>query len=229
MFAQESLNRFESLGDNCELGLVLRALGNENGGFFRWTLCPLESLVKLISDDFANVYRFENLVPHSPIMVRDEAYGLAFHSHMKSTDQDGVLSYLETDEGRRATYQAELPKVEHLIGKFRNRLLSRGTIFVVKKNYVPSAEGVITELVELLAERSGHRDFQVLWVRSNNDKAGLVEQKTANLLLGYLSRFAPYIGAHQFESEEWRSLLAGALSASGAAPASPPTRGDASS
>ena len=60
----DKLQRFESLGDNCELLSFLRESGYDEGSLFRWTLIKnYHALLKLIESDFAGLYVYENLTP----------------------------------------------------------------------------------------------------------------------------------------------------------------------
>lgn len=52
-----NLQRFESLGDNCEFAFFLRESGYDEGSLFRWTLIKnYHALLKLIESDFADLY-----------------------------------------------------------------------------------------------------------------------------------------------------------------------------
>ena len=57
-----SLSRIESLGDNCELGFVLRRLGSEEGMLFRWASMQPESLLATLRADFERFYEFDDLI-----------------------------------------------------------------------------------------------------------------------------------------------------------------------
>jgi hypothetical protein len=79
-FAKSDLLRLEGLGDNCELGFVLRRMGFEGGMLFRWASIRPESLLATLRGDFAGMYDFDNLVPQNPKMVRDLHYGTSWHT-----------------------------------------------------------------------------------------------------------------------------------------------------
>jgi len=49
------LQRFESLGENCEFGFLLRHHQVASGGFFRWAFTPLHSLIRILAADFEGV------------------------------------------------------------------------------------------------------------------------------------------------------------------------------
>jgi hypothetical protein len=78
--AKSDLLRLEGLGDNCELGFVLRRLGFEDGMLFRWASIRPESLLATLRGDCADLYEFGNLVPQNAKMVRDLHYGTSWHT-----------------------------------------------------------------------------------------------------------------------------------------------------
>jgi hypothetical protein len=51
----ELLLQFESLGDNCELGLVQRRAGVEPLGLFRFAGAPLRHLIRALETRFAGM------------------------------------------------------------------------------------------------------------------------------------------------------------------------------
>jgi hypothetical protein len=69
MLASAQALRIESLGDNCELGFVLRHLGVEAGSLFRWAAMKPEQLLMKLRADFDGMYEFANLSPLRPAMV----------------------------------------------------------------------------------------------------------------------------------------------------------------
>jgi hypothetical protein len=69
-------SRVEPLGDNCELGFVMRKHGYEGGSFFRWVAVQREGVKSLIESDFQFAFQFENLKAHPGNMVMDTPLGL---------------------------------------------------------------------------------------------------------------------------------------------------------
>ena len=55
MSDRELVVHFESLGDNCELGLVQRRAGVEPLGLLRFAGVPLRNLVRGLNARFANI------------------------------------------------------------------------------------------------------------------------------------------------------------------------------
>jgi hypothetical protein len=195
------LQRFESLGDNCEFGFVQRANGYEDGGLFRWSISPLEKLILCLDANFKDFYLFDNLQPSAPDMVCDSATGLMFHTQMHSIDGQFVLDH----GARREIFAREKSKMDHLLYKFRRRMQEPGTICVYKRN-----SGVADSDAERLQQSLNRLGpSTLLVVRSTDDHArwGTVEQSNSGFLLGLVDGFAPYFAADQVSIRIWNLLL----------------------
>ena len=208
----DDLLRFESLGDNCEFGFVLRRLSCEAGSLFRWASMKPDQLLAKLRAGFAGMYRFENLSPLRTGMVLDSAYGIGWHSDMKSDVTGGRLVFRDDEPTRRALHRREIRKIQYLQAKFTARAAMGGVIFVVKSN--PGiAPATIEELYDALAALAGHDDFALLEVQATDDPAriGGVEWRRPGLMRGYVTRFAPYHRADDIDAAAWFSVVQGAL------------------
>lgn len=195
--------RFENIGDNCELGFVKRFHGDENGGLLRWAVSTPEALLKGLPHKFNGLYAFENLSPVWDNMVSDSCYGFSFHTEMLSKD----LQWVESEEGRREIYKTEKEKIDYLIEKFFHRLADPSVICVYKRN-----ENVPHEVADALAQAiAEHGPARLLVVRHTEDPVliGHVRHEQS-YLAGYLDRFAPY-GQSDDVSPVWDSILSEAL------------------
>lgn len=115
--------KFESLGDNCEFGFIQRTQGYEDGGLFRWArIKKIDDIVNIIANDFVDVYLFENLTPMNLDMIRDDKYGILFHSEVLSKRQDGIWVTEMSDEEQKRIYQREYTKRLRLVEKTRHLL-----------------------------------------------------------------------------------------------------------
>jgi hypothetical protein len=200
------LQRFESLGDNCEFGFVQRANGYEDGGLLRWSISPLDKLVQCLETNFTDLFLFENLQPSAPDMVRDTATGMLFHTKMRSIDGQFVFD----EAARREIYTEEKKKMDHLLEKFRRRMRQPGMICVYKRNSgVGDAEA--KRLQQSLTKLG---QGILLQVRSTDNQAkwGTVEHSPLGFLVGFIDRFAPYSNADQISIDLWNELLPRALS-----------------
>jgi hypothetical protein len=195
------LQRFESLGDNCEFGFVQRANGYEDGALLRWSISPLDKLILCLDNNFKDFYVFDNLEPSAPDMVRDTGTGLMFHTQMHSIDGRFVLG----DAVRQDIYAKEKSKMDHLLDKFRRRIQQPGTICVYKRNSGTTDD----EAQRLQRSLNGLGQSTLLLVKSTDDKArwGTVERSPLGFVVGLLDEFAPYFAADQVSIRVWNALL----------------------
>jgi hypothetical protein len=199
------LQRFESLGDNCEFGFVQRANGYEAGGLLRWSISPLDKLIHCLDTNFQDFYFFENLEPSAPDMVCDIATGLIFHTAMRSVEGRFLLG----EERRREIYTEERKKMYYMLDKLIHRLRQPGTIFVYKRNNGVSED----EALRLHTSLNGFAEHTLLLVRSTEEleKRGTVEWSSYGFLVGYIDRFAPYSNADQISIKVWNDILTKAI------------------
>ncbi|MBM6582747.1 hypothetical protein ILT44_21305 [Microvirga sp. BT689] len=204
------IGRLESLGDNCELGFVLRRLGYEKGGFFRWVSSTPQKVAQLIKSDFHNTYRFENLRPRNQKMVEDTSSGISYHSDMHSRLENGSWQFIADEQSRRAIHGKEIEKLSFLLERFRERLKAKNTLFIVKRN-----NGIPRDAIEDLvsALRTHNRSCQLLEIKLSTEVTppGRVTRVSDNLQVGYISRFAPYDKSDQMEFDQWISVIRGGL------------------
>nr|WP_246500467.1 hypothetical protein [Azospirillum rugosum] len=203
--------RFESLGDNCEFGFVLRRHACEAGSLFRWAAMKPDQLLSLLRANFTDFYRFENLAPLRTNMVLDAPYGIGWHTDLKSEVASGRLHYRDDEATRRKLHRKEVRKLQYLLSKFAARLRLGGVIYVLKSNggIAPdTVDGILDELTAL----AGHTDFALLEVQASDDPAriGTVERRGPQRLRGYVSRFAAYQKADDVDAEAWTRIMDGA-------------------
>lgn len=205
------LSQFESIGDNCEFGLLQQSHGIHDGGLFKWAqVWNVESLIDVIENNFRDAFVFENAVPAWDDMIVDAKYRVLYHSKLRSEVVDGIRSWTERSLAqRRLLYAVEYEKRLHLVTKFREIAAEGSKIFVFKANY-----GVTGAQADRLADALGKLGPTRLLVveQANGSKnAGDVEVISPNLLKGYIERFAPYENAHDFVSWSWERLCKKAL------------------
>lgn len=205
MIEHNRLNFIEGLGNNCELGFVLRKMGHERGFYFRSVAARTASVSQIIEQDFDGAYQFDNLLPHPGDMVMDTAFGAAYHGRMPSRDVSGELSFSDDDAARRATHAQDCGKIKHLVSRFRQNLSCSGMVYVVKD---PSAKpSQIDNLFKLISERRTNPNFTFLEMHELPVRAGEVDIVSPNRAVGYLSFIAPFNKTDQGDQESWVSVL----------------------
>lgn len=204
----ESLDLFESLGDNCEFGFVLRKLGNDTSSLLRWVfLDSVADTARGVRTGFRDAFVFENLKPAgTPQMVRDVTQGIAFHTRMHSVERDGRWEFVAPEDERRKIHEQEGRKFDYLRQKFEREITGDRRIYVVKRNE-GLGEGDADLLLDAVRSRGGCRLLHVTLADSSHP-AGTVERVSDRLAHGWIDRFAPYDHADDVSLAHWQSLLA---------------------
>ena len=202
------IERFESLGDNCEFGFVQRALGTESGSLFRWAFIPdYADLVATIESDFVGFYRLENLVPTWSNMVKDKACGLRFHTEIFSSRSDESAPWIfnGTQDEQQAIYDHEIRKMVYLVEKFKDGIAAGNRIYVVKKN----DNAPMQHLTALQPALDRYGKSTILMVREEypHMPSGTVCQIGERLAIGYIDRFADYGQADDISLDAWKMIL----------------------
>jgi hypothetical protein len=98
--------RCESIGRNCEFGLVQRALGQEPLGLLRWAASPLRAVTLAMETRFVGLGRDMTFIldTEGEWLSTDIATGLTFHTHfgMDQTEEE-----VRCQESRRLPRLAE--------------------------------------------------------------------------------------------------------------------------
>ncbi len=189
---------FESLGENCEFGLVQRRAGIEPLGLLRFASTPLHALVHALRARFAGMGRAETIrvevsATGREYMVADARYGFLYHAWV-------MVGEMTPEE----IHARECRRLPFLVRKLVEDLTEGAKIFVVH-GMAPLAEGQARELAAAVrAYGPGH----VLWVERADaaHPPASVEQVEPGLLRGHVDRFAPGENAHDLSFDCWVDL-----------------------
>jgi hypothetical protein len=177
---REIMMRFESLGENCEFGIVQRAHKAEPLGLFRWASANLQAVTAALAA------RFEGLGDPKCVRIRlvngeymaDETrYRLTYHTFAK----EGELT-------AEALHEREFKRLRYLAGKLAEDLEEAEKIFVCKRDRALT-EAEIAPLYRALREYGPNT---LLWVvpSSPHHAAGNAEWLGDGLMRGYIDHFA---------------------------------------
>ena len=210
MPADEFMQNFESLGDNCEFGLVQRRCGAEPLGLLRFANISLDHLKLALANEFAGLGEVANLEfwlepgRKREYAIRDTAVHLTFHTFQ----YEG-----EVDEATLLPQHAA--RLKFLRRELLDDLADGEKLCVFKQN-APVTEPAIRELHAALAR---HGRNTLLWVAQADPShpPGTVERLDDGLLKGYVDRFAPYHNAHDLSFEVWLEICAAAHALAGGA------------
>jgi hypothetical protein len=198
MPAGDLVMQFESLGDNCEFGLVQRRCGKEPLGLLRFSSVELPFLLRGMRSRFAGMGDLDTLelwdgADGKEYVARDTGYGITYHTFLY---KDQVAA-----EGLLARQSARL---KFLARKLIDDVAAAEKIFVFKRNKTVSE----AEILPLYAAMRARGDCTLLWVVPADDEhpAGRVERVLPGLLHGWIERFAPYENAHDLLLPAWLEL-----------------------
>ena len=195
---RELMLRFESIGENCEFGLVQRRCGAEPLGLFRFASAPLPKLLAGLEEGFEGLSDPDNLeVQLSPngreYMVYDRKYQLLYHAWV-----------LAEEMSAEAVHQREVRRLPLLIRKLIEDLRQAEKIFIFH-----GMEPLSTQQAQaLLARLRGFGPNILLWLELADaaHPAGTVEWVGEGLLKGYMDRFAPGENAHDLSLDCWLAV-----------------------
>ena len=193
---------FESLGDNCEFGLVQRHMGAEPLGLLRFNFTRLDVLHTLLATDFVGIDDPAELTlereANGEVMQCLPRFGLRSHT--------GIFGR----EGEEAAIAGEQLRALGLLRrKLREDLASGDKIFVRKGEI---RHGRLTEdlplMVSLFQAIRRHGPGWLLWVTEPDEALapGCVQLLHPGLLRGALSRFAHYERAQDAAYLEWEDV-----------------------
>jgi hypothetical protein len=199
------LKHFESLGDNCEFGFVLQHHGIHDGGMFRWTMIrDFRHLTKALDNRLEGIYDIDDLVPCSPDMVRDERFGVEFHTKMPIIRTVDGFDFGTAKSERLSAHYFEREKYFYLTEKFFN-VARRGSKIYVLKSINPISQSVVEDVLRSLRRRG---DVSLLWVceQDANHQDGIVEKLGNNLYRGFITRFSTTIKMSDIDILGWAAL-----------------------
>ncbi len=189
--------RFESIGDNCEFGLVQRQCDTEPLGLLRFTGSMSSDIVRGMEQEFEGIgetaditIRLEGDPGHREFMVEEHRFGLVYHTFV-----------YEGERSIELMLQQEATRLKFLRRKFVEELDAGEKIFVFKRA-TPIPESEILPLFLALNRRGSNT---LLWVvpEEPGHPSGTVEVLMNGLLKAYIDRFAPGDNAHDFSFEAW--------------------------
>lgn len=192
---RDLLSMFESVGLNCEFGLVQRAVGIERLGLLKWCVSEPSMLIAALRDKFEGLGDAGNVeigVHGWEYDVIDKKFGFRGHS------------FVNKEEISADKFLVQMQKrLKYLKNKFLEDLYDGGYIYVFKQNGKPFPFSQIDELAWLINSYGGAR---LLWISEAavaDQEAGFVEFCAPYLIRGYVSHLAPYDDAHDIDVGGW--------------------------
>lgn len=190
--------QFESLGDNCELGLVQRALGTEPLGLFRFAGAPLAHFLRGLNARFEDIAAPKHVriqAEHGEYMVKLTKYDYIYHAFIAEGAVDP-----------KALQRQQTKVVQFLADKFMADLAAPEKILVFRQNE-PLLAADLVDLRQALGRYGGNPTL--LWIQEarHGHPPGSVDIIDQTLMTGYVSRLALRESVPDFDLASWLSVL----------------------
>ena len=194
---QDLVLHFESIGDNCELGLIQRQAGAEPLGLLRFAGTPLRNLLRGLKARFANIADPRHIrvnAEHGEYMVKLTKYDFTYHAHVKTGDMDPEA--LRNQQART---------VDFLTRKLIADLENPTKILVFRQNE-PLSAGDLTDLRIALA---AYGPVTLLWVQPAcpGHPPGSVDVVDDRMMAGYVRRLAERDTVPNLDYGSWMQVL----------------------
>jgi hypothetical protein len=194
---------FESLGDNCEFGVIQRKLGLDVVNLFRFGKNNLVDLVRALTDDLRAVADPEAITVELNDAGRPEyvasipAYNLHWHT-----------SSHEHEAGQPAVWRDHAASLGYLRRKFFEGLRAGRKIYVVKQQPPVPVDHALALLLELT--RHGRATVLCVEPAPSGRRPGEVEMVLPGLMRGYVERFAPDEDVGSADTTDWLRVIGNA-------------------
>jgi hypothetical protein len=189
--------QFESLGDNCELGLVQRRVGAEPLGLLRFAGTPLRNLLRALAD------RFDGLADPAHVRIQPEQ-GVYM---VKLTKYDFIY-HADADVGKAdpaVLLRQQVRILPFLVEKLLSELENPTKILVFRQNEPLLA----SDLIDLRTALDRFGPSTLLWVQQARPghPPGSANRIGDRLLVGYVSRLALRESVPDLDLSSWLIML----------------------
>lgn len=194
---QELVLKFESLGDNCELGLVQRRVGVEPLGMFRFAGAPLRHMLRAMDA------RFEGMADPDHVRVQPEngeymikltKYDFIYHADVKVGQADPDL-----------LRKQQVRTVSFLTRKLIDDLENPTKIMVFRQNEPLLAN----DLADLRIALAAYGPATLLWVQAARPghPPGSAVRIDDRCIVGYVTRLAMRENVPDLDVSSWLRML----------------------
>jgi len=188
---------FESIGDNCEFGLVQRQAGVEPLGLLRFAGVPLRNLVRALHARFESIADPDHIrinAEHGEYMVKLTKYDFTYHAHVKVGAMEPA-----------ALHKQQVRTVGFLVEKLIDDLEKATKILVFRQNEPVLA----SDLADLRIALSTYGPTILLWVQEAcpGHPPGSVDVADERMMVGYVRRLAERDTVPDLDFGSWMQML----------------------
>jgi hypothetical protein len=188
---------FESIGDNCELGMLQRHVGIEPLGLLRFAGAPLRDLIRALRTRFAGIAdpdRIRIEPENGEYMVRLAACNFTRHADVNIGEM-----------APQAVHEQQCRVIRFLANKLIEDLEDPSKILVFRQNEPLAA----ADLVDLRLALADYGPSTLLWVQVAcvGHPPGTIEVVDERLMVGYVRRLARRDHVPDLDAESWLQVL----------------------
>jgi len=185
---------FESLGANCEFGLVQRRYGAEPLGLLRWPAITVAGLVAGLRNEFAELGDIGNLSlipgPNADWDVMTPNFSLHLYAKIGSVDEESLL-------------KSAFRRIQFMRRSLLECLEDAEKIFVFKEWQFRMTDAEIASMFEEIARYNGANQLLAVRLDESGDLSGKVAQVSPGLWVGHVELDARVSAAENVPFESW--------------------------
>lgn len=199
--SRDALQHFESLGDDCEFGVVQRFAGLEPLGLLRFAFIPYHGLLTLLDHGLDRLGDPDDTTltrdPRGEIVVEIPSLGVRYHTDIFGREGE-----------EPAILHDQLARLRLLGRKFREDLQSADKIFVRKG--ADSADLAAMRTLHAALRRHGRATLLWLTLADGREPIGTVQVIEPGLLHAQIDRFAAFFDQPDLNLQAWLEICRGA-------------------
>ncbi len=198
---RQKLLVFESLGDNCEMGMVQRHYGVEPLGLLRFAAIRLDKVVQLLNQNFAGVGDPQyTIIEETPVefIIKDNRDLFLMHTYLQTHD---------------ITAEKLLAQQIKRIGFLRRELLEEletgDRIFVCKNSDWAIPDDQLAEISTCI-NKYGRNLLLGIRLADEHNPPGSLKCVQADILVGYVASMqgnSGFLGGATYDYASWRLIL----------------------
>ena len=194
---------FESLGHDCEVGLLQRRFGAELLGLFRWGGTHIVRLIEALDNNFSGLgdEQYNSIVPISELYYLEERrYGLSRHAHVRVDSGANVEELLKRQLEQTTLY----------LRFFRETLEDGLKVFAYKD--LDNADPVVIVDLGRVLRRHGPADLVVVHQHLRQGDAAEVDRLNEHTWLARPDHFGGRPDRWDIAFDQWLFIMRAVLS-----------------